>query len=83
MLSCCLNKQETKVVDLSEKSNSEELLGWEIPNVLFPLAVIIFSLFAYVILNKAFDWLTFFNLLVNGSILMAAFNRMSSMITYT
>jgi hypothetical protein len=33
MLSCCLNKQETKVVDLSEKSNSEELLGWEIPNV--------------------------------------------------
>ncbi|MNE10980.1 hypothetical protein D3C80_1037190 [compost metagenome] len=83
MLSYCLNKQENLVINLSQKSNEEELLGWKIPNILFPLAVIVFSLFAYVFLSKMFDWLTFFNLLVNGSILMAAFNRMSSMITYT
>lgn len=82
MLSYCLNKQEIKVVHLSKQSNNEELLGWKIPNVLFPLAVIVFSLIAYTILTKKFDWLTFFNLLVNGSILMAAFNRMGSMITY-
>jgi hypothetical protein len=83
MLSFCLNSQESKVVALSKKTNEEVLLSWEIPNVLFPLVVIVFSLVAYLFLTKKFDWLTFSNLLVNGSILMAAFNRMSSMITYT
>lgn len=82
MLSCILNKRELKVVALSEKSNEEELLGWQIPNVLFPLAVIAFSLLSYLLFTKLFNWTSFFNLLVNGSILMAAFNRMSSMISY-
>jgi hypothetical protein len=84
MLKYILNDQESKVISLSEKHNEEELLGWKIPNVFFPLCVIIFSLFAYWILipKDKFDWITFFNLLVNGSVLMAAFNRMSSMISY-
>lgn len=86
MLSYCLNKQETSVVSLSKKSNGEELLSWQIPNVLFPLAVIAFSLVIYVLTSlssKSFEWFTLWSLLVNGSILMAAFNRMSSMISYT
>ncbi len=83
MLSFILNKQESRVVALSKESNGEELLGWQIPNVFFPLVVIAFSLIAYALLGKNFDWVSFFNLLVNGSILMAAFNRMSSMISYT
>lgn len=86
MLSYCLNKQEASVVSLSKKSNGEELLSWQIPNVLFPLAVIAFSLIIYVLTSlssKNFEWSTLCSLLVNGSILMTAFNRMSSMISYT
>ena len=84
MLTYLLNKQESNLVSLSKKDNKEELLGWKIPNVLFPLTVIVFSLIAYwgFTPNEKFDGITFFNLLVNGSILIAAFNRMSSLITY-
>lgn len=84
MLSCLLNKQESKVIELSEQHNEDELLGWQIPNIFFPLIVIGVSLLAYGFLTPKgkFEWLSLFNLLVNGSILMTSFNRMSSMISY-
>lgn len=84
MLNYFLSKQEINVISLSEKHNHDEMLAWKLPNVFFPLMVILFSLLAYWLLipKEKFQWITFFNLLVNGSILMAAFNRMSSMIAY-
>lgn len=84
MLSIFLKKEETQLITLSEKDNNEELLNWKIPNVLFPLIVIAVSLLAYGVFipNEKKDWTDFFNLMLNGSILMVAFNRMSSIVSY-
>ena len=84
MLSVFLKKEETSLISISERDNNEELLNWKIPNVLFPLIVIAVSLVAYGIFipNDRKNWIDFFNLLLNGSIPMIAFNRMSSIISY-
>jgi hypothetical protein len=84
MVSIFLRQNEKSLISKSEKDNTEELINWKIPNLLFPLIVIAVSLIAYGIFipydNK--NWPDFFNLLLNGSIPMVAFNRMSSIVSY-
>jgi hypothetical protein len=84
MLSIFLNKAEASLISFSAKDNNEELLNWKIPNVLFPLIVVAVSLIAYVIFvpSDQKNLTGFFNLLLNGSIPMVAFNRMSSIVSY-
>jgi hypothetical protein len=82
MLSCLLSNKENKVVSLSKEKNEDELISWKIPNVLFPLSVIVFSIISYVLFGNDLKLKSLFNLLINGSVLMASFNRMSSMLNY-
>lgn len=84
MVSIFLNPDENKLISVSEKDNKEDLISWKIPNVLFPLIVIVFSLIAYILFipGEKQSCKEFFNLLLNGSVPMVAFNRMSSIINY-
>jgi hypothetical protein len=84
MVSIFLSDSENSLISFSEKDNKEELINWKIPNLLFPLIVVAVSLIAYGIFIPADkkNWSDFFNLLLNGSIPMVAFNRMSSIISY-
>jgi hypothetical protein len=84
MIKALLTKPEKELLGLSKNKNIDDILSWKISNVWFPIAVIVLTLFAYLLLipveKKTF--IDFFNLLLNGSILMVALNRMSSFISY-
>lgn len=84
MVSIFLSKDENSLISISEKDNKEELINWKIPNLLFPLIVVAVSLIAYAMFipNDKKNWSDFFNLLLNGSIPIVAFNRMSSIVSY-
>lgn len=84
MLSVFLNQKESSLITISERDNNEELLNWKIPNVLFPLIVVIISLVAYgmFIPFEKKNWTDFINLLLSGSIPILAFNRMISIVSY-
>lgn len=84
MVSWILNEKENLLISLSEKDNNEELVNWHIPNFSFPLIVIGISLFAYLVFvpNEIKTFSEFFNLTLNGSIPMVAFNRISAALSY-
>lgn len=84
MINIFLSDREKALIKGSKTSNNEEFLNWKVPNVIFPIFAIVISLIAYTIFVSADkkNWSDFFNLLLNGSIPMIAFNRMSSVISY-
>ncbi len=64
----------------AEKTNSDELLYWRMPNVIYPFFVIIISIVFFFLFKPQdkFTWIGMINLLFNGSLPMVALNRMSS-----
>ncbi len=75
------NKKESELLRKIERTNSEELLFWKLPNVFYPFTVIGLSFIAFFIF-KSQDKITFINvinLLFNGSLPLVALNRMSSL----
>jgi hypothetical protein len=75
------NESELALLGKIEKQNSDELIFWKLPNIIYPFAVIFISLLCYLIF-KPVEKITavgFVNLLFNGSLPMVALNRMSSL----
>ena len=80
MVEKLFSEEERELLKKIERYNSDELLSWRLPNLIFPLVVIGMSLICY-LLFKNEDQITavgVFNLLLNGSLPMFALNRMSS-----
>lgn len=71
---------EIELLQKAERTNSDELLYWRMPNVIYPFIVVLVSLLAYCFFKPAdkFSWLGLINLIFNGSLPMVALNRMSS-----
>lgn len=74
------SESEKALLNKIAKQNTEELFSWRIPNLIFPLFIVLASLGCY-LLFKSEDqrsFIGFANLLINGSLPMFALNRMSS-----
>jgi hypothetical protein len=75
------NKAEINFLRKLELSNNEEMLSWRLPNLYYPLAVIVASLACFLLFKDSDkkNFVAFMNLLLNGSIPMVALNRLSSL----
>lgn len=74
------SQSEQELLQKAEKTNSDELIYWKLPNVIYPFIVICISILVYYCFKPTdnFSWNGLFNLLFNGSLAMVALNRMSS-----
>lgn len=75
------SESERELLLKAEKTNSDELLYWKMPNIIYPFMVIVASLVFFLIFKQSvnkFTWPGMLNLLFNGSLAMVALNRMSS-----
>lgn len=81
MISLILSKKEREFLKRIEKENLDEMLGWKLPNVFFPLTVIVISTICFLLFkeNDKITFFSFFNLLVNGSLPLLALNRLSNL----
>jgi len=73
------NKIESSFLKKLEGANQEEMLSWKLPNLYYPICVIILSLVCYFLFKESKSVVAFTNLLLNGSIPMVALNRLSSL----
>jgi hypothetical protein len=71
---------EKELLAKAEKTNSDELFYWKLPNVIYPFVVIALSLISYSVFKpiEEFSSAGLFNLIFNGSLAMVALNRVSS-----
>lgn len=71
---------EQELLIKAEKTNSDELYYWRMPNVIYPFLVIFISLISFYFFKpiEKFTWIGLLNLVINGSLPMVALNRMSS-----
>jgi hypothetical protein len=81
MLKYLLKQKDKSFLEKSENVNQEDMLSWKLPNLIYPVVVILFSLISFLLFkdkeNKTF--VAFINLLLNGSLPMMALNRLSSL----
>lgn len=81
MLQFFLNTKDKSLLDKAEIANRDEMLSWKLPNLIYPIVVICFSLTSFLLFkdseNKTLG--AFINLLLNGSLPMVALNRLSSL----
>jgi hypothetical protein len=74
-------KSERELLLKAESTNSDELIYWKVPNIIYPFMVIVASFIFFFIFKQSvnkFTWQGMLNLLFNGSLAMVALNRMSS-----
>ncbi|MBP6235341.1 MAG: hypothetical protein KA270_01840 [Saprospiraceae bacterium] len=74
------SKSEQELLSKAERTNTDELFYWKLPNVIYPFVVIFISLIFYLAFKPEdkFTWIGLLNLIFNGSLAMVALNRMSS-----
>ncbi len=80
LLTVFFNKREKALLKKVKEESSDELVAWNFPNLITPFVVVGLSLIAYWLLKQE-DKKTFagfVNLLLNGSLLMFAINRLNS-----
>lgn len=70
--------KEKELLDKIERQNSEELLSWKLPNLAFPITVVVISIGCYFAFKEETSTVGAINLILNGSLPMFALNRMSS-----
>jgi len=76
-------KTEIDILEKIEKHVSEDLDLWKLPNLIHPLILVGISMVCFYLFKdpQKVTLINFANLLVNGSLPMFAFNRMSSLST--
>ena len=81
MINLFIEKADLDLLKRAEIANKNEMLSWKLPNLIFPIVVIVFSLISFLIFKNSGqkNFIAFINLLLNGSLPMVALNRLSSL----
>ena len=81
MLSYLLKPTDQELLRACEDANQDEMLTWKLPNLIYPVVVIGFSLICFLLFkdSKSKTFVAFINLLLNGSLPMMALSRLSSL----
>lgn len=72
-------KRERKKFDTLKKTTEEEKIYWTLPNLIYPICVILFSILCAILFSeKKWEGIEFINILTNGSLAMFSINRVSA-----
>lgn len=81
MIDYLISKKNQELLKKAEETNSEEMLTWKLPNLVYPIGVILISMLCFLLFKKSeqVTLYAFLNLMLNGSLPMVALNRLSSL----
>ncbi|MBE5320032.1 hypothetical protein IM793_12740 [Pedobacter sp. MR2016-19] len=74
-----INSSEKELLDTIEDGNKEENSLWKVPNLIVPFATILLAIICFVSFsNDRANIISYFNLIINGSLPLIAINQISS-----
>lgn len=81
MIDYLISKKNQELLKKAEETNFEEMLTWKLPNLVYPIGVILISMLCFLLFKKSeqVTLYAFLNLMLNGSLPMVALNRLSSL----
>lgn len=74
-----IKDSEKETLDQIHNSNLSESSLWKVPNVLFPIGAILLALLINLLFSEnRFNHMTYFNIILNGSLPLIAINQISA-----
>lgn len=80
-----ISSEEKALLKSIEESNDSEVSLWKLSNIIIPIITVFLSLASFTVFKKdikSVEFITYANLLLNGSIPMIALNRIGAMGVY-